>query len=62
MATIYRIGEQVQKLYGQKVVGSKITRQEAILAASQATNKILRDLIYANKTQGIETIPYQCFR
>jgi len=62
MATIYRIGEQVQKLYGQKVVGSKITRQEAILAASQATNKILRELIWANKNQGIETIPYECFR
>jgi len=62
MATIYRLGEQVQKLYGQKVVGGKISRQEAILAASQATNKILRDLIYANKSQGIDTIPYECFR
>jgi hypothetical protein len=62
MATIYRIGEQIQKLYGQKVVGSKISRQEAILAASQATNKVLRDLIYANKAQGIDTIPYACFR
>lgn len=62
MATIYRIGEQVQKLYGQKVVGSKISRQEAILAASQAINKVLRDLIYANKSQGVETIPYECFR
>lgn len=62
MATIYRIGEQIQKLYGQKVVGSKISRQEAILAASQATNKVLRDLIYTNKAQGIDTIPYECFR
>jgi hypothetical protein len=62
MATIYRIGEQIQKLYGQKVVGSKISRQEAILAASQATNKVLRDLIYTNKSQGIDTIPYECFR
>ena len=62
MATIYKLGEQVQKLYGQKVVGSKISRQEAILATSQATNKVLRDLIYSNKSQGIETIPYQCFR
>lgn len=62
MATIYRLGEQVQKLYGQKVVGSKISRQEAILAASQAINKVLRDLIYANKSQGIDTIPYECFR
>lgn len=62
MATIYRLGEQLQKLYGQKVVGSKISRQEAILAASQATNKVLRDLIYANKSQGVETIPYECFR
>jgi len=61
-STIYRIGEQVQKLYGQKVVGSKITRQEAILATGQATNKVLRELIWRNKSEGIETIPYDCFR
>lgn len=61
-STILKLGEQVQKLYGQKVVGSKITRQEAMLATGQATNKLLRDLIWRNKSQGIETIPYECFR
>lgn len=58
MASVYRLGEQIQKIFGQKVVGSKITRQEAMLAASQAANKLARDLIWRNKAEGIETIPY----
>lgn len=62
MITIMRAGEQLQKLFGQKVVGSKISRQEAILVVGQACNKVLRDLIWQNKAMGEETIPYQCFR
>lgn len=62
MATIYRAGEQVVKAYGQFVVNGKISRQEAILAAAQASNKVLRDLIWRNKSEGVETIPYFCFK
>lgn len=63
MATMYRIGEQLMKLYGQKMVGSKITRQEALLVAGQAVNKALRDLIWRNKAEEENlTIPYACFR
>ena len=62
MATLYKIGENIIKAFGQKVVGGKITRQEAILAGAQATNKLVRDLIWMNKSNGNETIPYYCFR
>lgn len=62
MATLYRIGENVLKTFGQNVVGGKITRQEAILAAAQASNKLVRDLIWRNKAEGNETIPYYCFK
>jgi hypothetical protein len=62
MTTIYKLAEQVLKLYGQKVVGSKVTRQEAILAVGQSTNKIVRELIWRNKSEDNYTIPYVCFR
>tara|TARA_R110000803_G_scaffold44486_4_gene94151 strand:+ start:4643 stop:5260 length:618 start_codon:yes stop_codon:yes gene_type:complete len=62
MATLYKIGENIIKTFGQKVVGGKITRQEAILAGAQASNKLVRDLIWRNKSDGNETIPYYCFR
>lgn len=59
---LYRLGEQLQKLYGQKVVNSKITRQEALLVAAQATNRVLQQLIWQNKAMGIDTMPYGVFR
>lgn len=63
MTTIYKLGEEVMKLYGQKMVGSKITRQESILAVSQAINKTVRDLIWKNKREEDNlTVPYVCLR
>jgi len=59
---MFRLGEQVQRAVGQKAVNSKISRQEAMLLAGQACNKVLRDLIWRNKTEGIETVPYACFK
>lgn len=51
------------KLYGQKIVGSKITRQESILAVSQAINKVVRDLIWQNKREEDNfTVPYVCLK
>lgn len=58
MATKYRLGENLLKVFSQSVKDSKITLQESMLYVSQATNKYIRDLVWANKSIGELTVPY----
>jgi hypothetical protein len=60
MATKYRMGEEVVKLFNQTVLGGNITVQEAMLVASQASNKYVRDIILAGKMSGDQTVPFSC--
>ena len=62
MATKYRMGEEVVKLFNQTVLGGNITVQEAMLVASQAANKYIREYIFANKSAGEQTVPYSCLK
>jgi len=62
MATKYRMGEEVVKLFNQTVLGGNITVQEAMLVASQAANKYIREYIFSNKSAGEQTVPYSCLK
>ena len=62
MATKYRMGEEVVKLFNQTVLGGNITVQEAMLVASQAANKYIREYIFSNKSTGEQTVPYSCLK
>lgn len=62
MATKYRLAENLLKVMNQSLKDSKVTMQEAMLYTSQAANKYIRDLIWANNSIGETIVPYGVLR